>query len=229
MKGNIQGWNFSRGKLSADGSTTNDTLRAEKARLEARFIEIPKIIANLQNTIRLTQGDIDFLEGLNNRRRKNWEKENGGKDIEQVVYDAAKRIVDYNAQISSMNTEKSRIPAQIEAIDRQLDAMIVGESTGLSKGLTAKTAFDLGQLALEQEQNKVEHEKAVQDVQLQAVTQQAQVAQQQAQAQAKKMFPQMKWGLIIGSVVVVLGIIGYVIYQRKQALKAPVTIKPVKI
>lgn len=229
MKGNILGWNFSRGKLSADGSTTNDTLRAEKARLEARFIEIPKLIANLQNTIRLTQGDIDWLESLNNRRRKNWEKENGGKDIEQVVWDAAKNIVNWKAQIDSMNTEKSRIPAQIETIDRQLEAMIVGESTGLSKGLTAKTAFDLGQLAIQQEQNKIDHEKAVQDVQLETITQQAQVAQQQAQAQAKKMSPQMKWGLIIGSVAVVLGIIGYVIYQRKQALKLPKTINPVKI
>lgn len=225
MKGNIKGWNFLKGKLSADGSTTNDTLRAEKARLEARFTEIPKIIANLQNTIRLTQGDIDWLESLNNRRRKDWEKENGGKDIEQVVYDAAKRIVDYNAQISSMNTEKSRIPAQIEAIDRQFDAMIQGESAGLSKGLTATASKQLGELAVRQELGKIEHEKAVQDVQLQAVTQQAQVAQQQA----KRMSPQMKWGLIIGSVVVVLGIIGYVIYQRKQALKLPKTINPVKI
>ncbi len=225
MKGNIKGWNFSVGKLSADGSTTNDTLRAEKARLEARLVEIPVIIANLQNTIKLTQGDIDWLESLNNRRRKDWEKENGGKDIEQVVYDAAKNIVSYKAQVDALTTEKSRIPAQIEAVDRQLEAMVQGESAGLAKGLTAKASFDLGQLAVTQEQNKIEHEQAVQQVELKAVTQQA----EQMQAQTKKMSPQMKWGLIIGSVVVAIGIIAYVIYQRRQALKMPQTIKPVKL
>lgn len=212
--GTIKGWNFFPRKLSADGSTTNETLRAEKTRLEARLVEIPVLISRLQNTIKLTEADIAWLESLNNRRRKDWEKENG-KDIEQVTYDGTKNVVSYKAQVEALTTEKARIPAQIEAIDRQLEAMIKGESTGLAQGLSSATSKQLGELAVKKEQDKIVHEQAVQQVELQKVTQEAVTAQ----AQAKKMSPQMKWGLIIGSVVV-LGIIAYVIYKRKAAAAA---------
>lgn len=221
--GTIKGWNFFPRKLSADGSTTNDTLRAEKARLEARLVEIPVLISRLLNTIKLTEADIVWLEGLNNRRRKNWEKENG-RDIEQVTYDATKNVVNYKAQVESLTTEKARIPAQIEAVDRQMEAMIKGESTGLSQGLTAATSKQLGELAVRKEQDKIVHEQQVQQVELQKVTQEA----AKAQEQAKKMSPQMKWGLIIGTVVI-LGIVAYVVYKRKAAAIATTMPKPLVI
>lgn len=200
-------------KLSADGSTTLDSLKAEKQRLEARFTEIPRTIANLQNSISLMTSDITWLNGLNNRRKKNWEKDNG-KSVEQAVYDAKNRIVDYQAQISAMNTEKSRIPAQIEAIDRQLEALVKGESEGLSRGLTTAHAQQLGQLELQKEQEKITHETKLQEVELQ----QAQAVAQAEVQKAQGMNPQLKWGLIIGGSILVIVIAVVVIRQQKKAL-----------
>lgn len=213
-------WNFflPKTKLSADGSTTTtlDSLKAEKNRLEGRLTQIPVTIANLQNSINLMTSDITWLGGLNNRRKKDWEKENG-KSVEQAVYDAKNRIVDYQAQISAMNTEKSRIPAQIEAIDRQLQSLVKGESDGLSKGLTKANAQELGQLALQQEQEKISHEAKMQEVELQ----QAQATAQAEVDKAKGMTPQLKWGLIIGGSIIVIIIVVVVIKRQKAlALKA---------
>lgn len=217
MKGTIKGWNFlGKQKLSADGSTTNQTLQAEKKRLEARLVEIPTLIARLQNSITLTQNDITWLNGLNNRRRKDWEKENG-KNIEQVVYDANNTIVNYKAQVEALNTEKSRIPAQIETIDKQLQALITGESTGLSKGLTVAHAQQLGQLELQKETAKIEHEQQVQQVELQKAQSEAQAAAVVAQQKTEGMNPQLKWGLIISTGLLILAITIYVIRKRKQA------------
>lgn len=215
MKGKILGWNFflPKQKLSADGTTTNETLRAEKQRLESRLTEIPRIIANLQNTINLTNSDIVWLEGLNNRRKKDWEKENG-KSVEQAVYDGKKAVVDYQAQIDSMNTEKGRIPDQIKAIDRQLEALVKGESDGLSKGLTKAHAEQLGKIELLKEQETINHEVQMQQVELQKAQAIAQTEVQKVQG----MSPTLKWSLIIGGSALVLIIVGYIIYKRKQAL-----------
>lgn len=202
-----------KAKLSADGSTTLETLRAEKQRLETRLTEIPKTIANLQNSINLMSSDVTWLNSLNNRRKKDWEKENG-KSVEQAVYDANNRIVDYKAQIDAMNTEKSRIPAQIEAIDRQINALIDGESAGLSKGLTTAHAQQLGQLALQQEQEKITHETQMQEVELQ----QAQAVAQAEVDKANGMNPQLKWGLIIGGSVLAIIIVVVAIRHHKKAL-----------
>lgn len=213
MRGNILGWNFalSRQKLSADGSTTNETLRADKQRLEARLVEIPVLISRLQNSITLTQNDINWLNGLNDRRRRDWEKENG-KNIEQVVYDAANRVVDYKAQVDALAVEKSRIPAHIETINRQLEALVKGESAGLTKGLTAVQAQQLGQLELQKTQEQISHE-----------TQMQQIEQQKAQAQAdaavqatKGMNPQLKWGLIISGSILALIVIIYLIRKFRK-------------
>lgn len=213
MKGKF--WNFflPKAKLSADGSTTLESLRAEKQRLEARLMQIPTTVTNLQNSINLMTSDIKWLEALNNRRRKDWEKENG-KSVEQAVYDANNRIVDYTAQINSMNTEKSRIPAQIEAINRQLEALVKGESDGLSKGLTLAHAQQLGQLELQKEQDKIVHETKMQEVELQ----QAQATAQAEAQKAKGMDPQMKWGLIIGGSILVVIIIIVMVIRHKKAL-----------
>jgi hypothetical protein len=215
MKGKILGWNFflPKQKLSADGTTTNETLRAEKQRLESRLTEIPRIIANLQNTIKLTSSDITWLESLNNRRKKDWAKDNG-KSVEQAVYDAKKAVVDYQAQIDSMNVEKGRIPDQIKAIDRQLEALVKGESDGLSKGLTKAHAEQLGKIELLKEQETINHEVQMQQVELQKAQAIAQTEVQKAQG----MSPTLKWSLIIGGSALLLFIVGYIIYKRKQAL-----------
>lgn len=214
MKGNITGWNFlKKPKLNADGSTTIQTLKDEKKRLEARLVEIPVLISRLQTSIANMQSDITWLNGLNNRRRKDWEKENG-KNIEQVVYDATNTIANYNSQISALNTEKSRIPAQIETVDRQLQALVTGESAGLTKGLTAAQAQQLGVLELKKETEKIEHEQQLQQVELQR-------AQTEAQAAAEGVQPMnqnLKWGLIIGAAILALAIIIYVIRKRRAAL-----------
>lgn len=213
MKGKF--WNFflPKPKFSADGSTTLESLRAEKQRLETRLTQIPTTVANLQNSINLMTSDINWLGGLNNRRKKDWEKENG-RSVEQAVYDAKNRIVDYQAQISALNTEKGRIPAQIEAIDRQLEALVKGESDGLSKGLTLAHAEQLGQLELQKEQEKIVHESKMQEVELQ----QAQTVAQAETDKANRMNPQLKWGLIIGGSILVIIIIVVVIHQQKKAL-----------
>ncbi len=208
-------WNFflPKAKLSADGSNTLETLRAEKLRLETRLTQIPTTIANLQNSINLMSSDITWLGGLNNRRKKDWEKENG-KSVEQAVYDAKNRIVDYQAQIAAMNTEKSRIPDQIKAVERQLEALVKGESDGLSKGLTVAHAQQLGQIALQKEQEVISHEIKMQEVELQ----QAQTVALAEAEKAKGMNPQLKWGLIIGGSIIVIIIVVVVIRQQKKAL-----------
>jgi hypothetical protein len=215
MKSKILGWNFflPKQKLSADGSTTNETLRAEKTRLEARLVEIPRLIANYQNTINLTKSDITWLEGLNNRRKKDWEKDNG-KSVEQAVYDGKNLVVDYEARIASMNTEKGRIPDQITAIDRQLEALVKGESEGLTRGFTTAHAQQLGQIELQKEQETINHEVQMQQIELQKAQAIAQTEVQNAQGMSST----LKWSLIIGGSVLVLIIVGYVIYKRKQAI-----------
>lgn len=208
-------WNFflPKQKLSADGSTTLETLRKEKQRLEARFSQIPTLVANLQNSINLMSSDVSWLGALNNRRKKDWEKENG-KSVEQAVYDANNRIVDYQGQITALNTEKSRIPEQITAIDRQLEALVTGESNGLSKGLTLAHSKQLGELELQKEQEKITHETKMQEVELQ----QAQAIAQTQADQAKGMNPQIKWAIIIGSSIVVIIIVIMVIRAQKKTL-----------
>lgn len=209
MNGKIKGWNFlhTQRKLSADGSTTLDNLRAEKTKLETRLAQIPGLISELENVIKLKQQDIDWLNSLNNRRKKNWEKDNGGKRVEDVVYALTNDIVSVRAQITTMNNEKSRIPEQLKAIDRQLEALVQGESQGLSKGLSSKTARELGELEVQKTQTQIKQEEQLKAVEIEkAITEQ--------QQQANKMSPTLKWSLIIGSVALAI-IIGYVIYKRR--------------
>lgn len=223
MNGMMKGWNFLR-KLSADGSTTQQNLIAEKKRLEARYAEIPGQVSKIQNSINLTQSDITWLNSLSDRRKKNWEKENG-KDIDQVIWDANIAIVNNKAEIDKLNTERARIPDQIKEIDRQLASLVKGESDGLSKGLTAAVAKQLGEAELVKEQQKIEHENAIQQVQLQQAKAEADTATAAATAAKKGMSPQVKWGLIIGGTILLI-VIGIVIYKRSQATGLP---QPVKL
>lgn len=225
MNGKMKGWNFlsRQKKLSADGSTTLDTLRAEKNRLEARYAQIPGLISQIQNNIKLTQHDIDWLSSLNNRRQKNWEKENGGKQVGDVIYQAKNKIVAWKAQISTMNTEKSRIPEQIKAIDRQIEAMVQGESQGLSKGLNSATAAQMGLLELERAKEDIEKEQQLKELEIQKQQELTQMEIQKAKEQQGKLSPTLKWSLIIGGTVLLL-IIGFVIYKRRLNAKALSTV-----
>lgn len=201
-------------KFYADGSaSTLETLKAEKAKLEKRLAEIPSIISKLQNSVKLIQDDITWLSGINNRKKRQWEKENG-KSVEQAIYDGKNTIVSINADITTLNNEKNRIPAQIKDVDDQIKAMVTGESTGLSKGISKETARQLGEMELAKERNEIETQKQINEVKVQAV-------QKQAEQEAKPtgMNPKLKWGLIIGSAVVTI-IILIMIFKRKAVVPA---------
>ncbi len=238
MNGKIKGWDFLRRqkKLSADGSTTLDTLRAEKNKLETRYAQIPGLISQIQNNITLAQQDIDWLGSLNNRRKKNWEKENGGKRVEDVVYQAKNRIVAWKAQIDSLTTERNRIPQQIEAIDKQTEAMVQGESQGLSKGLNSAMAAQLGLLELERTKEDIQKEQQLKNLEIQKQQQLTQMEIQKAKAEQENKFsPALKWSLIIGGTALVV-IIGFIIYKRNlnaskalDTMAAGPPINPVKV
>lgn len=181
--------------------------------MEERAGKIPVLIATLQNQINNIQSDINWLNGLNNRRRKNWEKENG-KTVEKALYDGSNLVVDLQAQVNSLSAEKAKIPDQIAVIERQLDALVKGESTGLSKGLTTAQAKQLGELELQKEQEKIEHEVKMQQVELQA-------AQTRAEASKTGMSSGMKWGLVIGisAAVIITTILLIRWFKAKNAVK----------
>lgn len=217
MLGSIKGWSFRPAKLSADGSTSLDTLKTEKARLEKRLAEIPGLIAKLQNSINVLSSDTQWLSSLSDRRVRNWEEENG-RNVKETIYQNNNILAAWRADIDSLNAEKSRIPGQITEIDKQIGILIQGESTGLSKGIDRATAQQLGVLALEKEKNLIE---------TQAQIQQAQVQQAQAaatQTQTKGISENLKWGLIIGGAALVIGIIAFIVHRNKIAVKMPNTI-----
>ncbi len=216
ITGKIKGWNFLAKKLSADGSTTIDSLRAEKTRLEKRLAEIPGTISKLQNGINLIQSDITWLDSLNNRKARKWEKENG-KSVEQAVYDGRNTIASTKADIDVLNNEINRIPTQIKEIDRQLAALVDGESSGLSKGISKVTAQQLGQMELTKVQKEISHEREIQKVELEQVKQQAQASVTANKETKTAVSPTVKNGIIIASIIIIIAIVGFVIYKRKQA------------
>lgn len=210
MKGKIIGWNFKRHfdrSYNADGSTSLDTLTAEKKRLEARLVEIPKKISEINYSITATQNDITWLNGLSRSKRKDWEKANG-KSVEDAVYYASQKVNEMTAQVSALGAEKGRIPAQITEVQKQLDALVKGEATGLELGLDKDTAQQLGEIQLEKERDKLAHERALREAELQK----AEDANTESAGNGKKV-------IIIVSIVIVLAIIGYFIYKKKFALQ----------
>ena len=215
-------WNFflPKQKLSADGSTTGDALRTEKKRLEARLVEIPVLVSQLSNQISLRQADITWLNSLNNRRKKDWAKENQ-KSVEQAVYDASNSIVNNTAQVDALTVEKGRIPSQITAIDRQLESLVKGESAGLSKGLTTAHAQQLGELELRKEQDKITQETKLQEIEVQKAQAEVQVAIDKNKA----MSPTLKWSLIISGALIALVLLIYFIRKHKKAqLPKPIAV-----
>lgn len=228
--GKIIGWDFKKA-YNADGGTTIDSLKAERSKLEARLKQIPIEIANLSNTIKLRVEDINWLRSISKRKLKKWEKEKG-VDANTQIYRVEQAIVDFRARIASMQTEQKRIPSQISTITSQINTLIKGESTGLEKGIDRETAKELGQIELQKERDRMEHERALRKAQLeedkieaakQAAAQQRrqesekQVAKKEASEQSQK-----NWLIGIGAVVV-LGIIAWIIYKRRLAAKALTT------
>lgn len=224
MLGTMKGWNFSP-KLSADGTTSLETLRAEKARLEKRLAEIPGLITRLQNSINTLSSDIKWLSELSDRRARNWEEENG-KSVKQAIYDGNIALAGMRGDMENLNAEKSRIPGQIAEIDKQIGILIQGESTGLSKGIDRATAQQIGQLELERTKNIVATEQATQQIQLQ----QAQQAADAAATQTPGMSSTLKWGLIIGvSVLVVIGVLYYIKQNKAMPVAAAIPNNPIQL
>jgi len=208
-EGKITGWNFKMG-YNADGESTLETLTAEKKRLEARIVQIPKTIAQLNHSITITQNDINWLNSLSSRRKKKWAEENG-KSVEQAIALANRKVVEMKGQISSMTAEKSRIPEQIKSIQRQLDSLVKGESTGLEKGIDKETAKELGELELQKERDKMAHENNLREAELAA--QKIELEQKQTTGDNKT-----KW-LIGAGIVLLITVVGWIVYKKQLANK----------
>ncbi len=224
MLGKIKGWDFKRA-YSADGSNTLETLTADKKRKEARLLEIPKILAQLNDTLKRAKNDIIWLKGLKRRKKKKWEKEKG-TTVEAAVLHYEKGIVTNTGRISSLTTEKSQIPNQIKAIQTQLDTLVKGESKGLEKGLDSDSAREIGKIELQKEKERLAHERAVREAELKAEKEkrelqaerdrQTQAVQAKAEAEEKAGSNQNK--LFIGVGITLLLIVGgFILYKRKMA------------
>ncbi len=211
VKGKIIGWNFKKGltgSFNADGSSSLETLTSEKTRLENRFVEIPKLIAQLKHSISLTQNDINWLNSLSNSQRKKWEKKNG-KTVEVATQFMARRVTEMNGQVGTLSSERSRIPEQINNVKQQLAALVNGEATGLELGLSKETAQQLGEMELENEQERIDHERTVRESEL---------AQLEESKEKEGWSQQTK--IIIGvGVALLLAFIGYMVYKRQLAKK----------
>lgn len=206
-RGKMIGWNFLRSadSFNADGSSTLDSLNSEKRRLEQRLVDIPKSIANYTHKIGLIRKDVQWLSSLSRSHKRSWEKKHG-ITTEKAIYDGNNNIANLTASINSLKIEKSRIPDQINSIEKQLDALVKGESKGLEKGLDKESAKELGKIEIEKQRQVIQHEKEMQQQEL--------IAEQENQkAKSKK-------GLFIGiGITILLVIIGYVIYRKQVALK----------
>lgn len=216
MRGKIKGWNFFRG-YSADGSTTLENLAAEKKKLEARLAEIPGLISGLNNSISVVTGDLNWVKALDGLKKRRWEKDNNVV-AEEWIRSTEATLSKYRSQLESLNAEKSRIPGQIEALQKQIDTLVKGESTGLEKGYDQETARELGKLELEKQKAQMEQERILREAELKA--------QQESQQQAQKAAEQEKAGqnqtkLFIGiGVGLLLLIAGIILYRRFAAKKA---------
>ncbi len=223
MKGAIKGWNFAR-MLSADGSTTHDALMAEKNKLEARVVAIPQEIAANEASIANMQKDYDWLSSLSKSRQKDYEKEHG-EHPHQASYRLLNQINAAKAKIEALKGEKSRIAVRLEELNKQLDALVKGESDGLSKGLDKESAKALGEIELQKQQTQLAYDTKLREIE---------VAQAEKQA-AKEATDDQKGkntSLIIGiAIVAILAIVGYLIYRSRKAkaLADVATVQPLKL
>ncbi len=207
----IIGWDFRRNMrrgFNADGSSSLEILKSEKARLEKRYVDIPKQIAQLDQSMNTIDKDRAWLSSLSNRQKRKWEEEHGA-NVEQTLRTMAAKITELRGKINSLMEERKRIPQQLESVQQQLDALVKGEATGLEQGLDKESAKELGELALENEREKMEHERAIRE---------AEIEQQQLEAQQKQGSNQTRVWVILG-VAAILAIIAFVVYKTKFAPK----------
>jgi hypothetical protein len=207
MDTQMKGWSFRTVKLSANGSTTIQTLNDEKKRLDNRLIQIPVLIANLEKSTATIESDKNWLSALNDRRRKNWEEENKIKVVDAIAR-AERQVIENNATLVSLKTELASIPDKIKDVNRQIEALVKGESTGLTKGLDAASAQQLGELALQKEQNQIAFETQIQKAEIQKL---------EEQKNTSGMSSGLKTGLIIGSILLTIAIIGFIVYKKKMS------------
>lgn len=211
VKGKMTGWKFRRNQhrsYNADGASSLETLTSEKRRLENRLVEIPKQIAQLNQSVELTQNDINWLNSLSNRNRRKWEEEHG-ETVENATYQRTNRVNAMKAQVTALGTEKARIPEQLSNVQKQLDALVQGEATGLERGLDKETARELGEIELQNEQEEIDHQRALR---------QAELEQQQEVPEPKSLSMGAKVAIGAG-VLLLLALIGYAIYKKRAATK----------
>lgn len=219
MLGKMKGWDFTR-TYSADGSSTLETLTAEKKRLQTRLLEIPKIIPTLVASLNRAKRDIAWLKELKSLKRKRWENEKG-TTVELAVHKYEQSIVKNTGRIISMRAEQKQIPIQIKAIQTQLDTLVKGESVGLEKGLDNESAKALGELELQKEKERLAHERAIREAELIAETKRQEL---QAEKDKEAMADQAKSGkfqkrLFIGIGITLLLIVGGIIFYKRKLAK----------
>jgi hypothetical protein len=221
-EGKIIGWDFTR-YHSADGddksSQTAITEQIEK--LEARLLEIPKLISSKKQAIARMQSDYEWLSGLSKSRQRGYEKDKGVHP-HVVSANLKKKIGAMSAEITALGTEKSRIPKQLENLKGQINTLIKGESEGLSKGLDKETSKELGEIELNKQNAELAHQSKLQEIEA-----------QKAEELAREQIEQNKGAggantkLIIGiSITAVLIIIGIIIYRKRMS---KLNIQPLKV
>jgi hypothetical protein len=214
--GEIKGWDFSR-YYSADGSevSTGEAIRSDKKKLEARLLVIPKSLASIALSIKNKQHEYDWLSGLSKSHQRSYERKHG-KHPHAVASAHLKSINSLKATTASLKQEQARIPVIIKELQAQLETLVKGESAGLSKGLDKESAKALGEIELEKEKARLEHESKLQDIE----TQKAEtIAQEEAQQREEEKVDEKgnNTKLIVGiSITVVLIIIGIIMYRKRM-------------
>ena len=94
-------------------------------------------------------------------------------------------------------------------VQKQLDALVRGEATGLERGLDKETAQELGEMELQNEQEEIDHQRALRQVELD---------QQQASPEPKSLSMGAKVAIGAG-IVLLLAFVGYMIYKKRAAQK----------
>lgn len=220
MKGKIKGWNFKRA-YAADGSaSTLEQLTAEKRRLEARLLEIPKIIPQLEASLERARNDIEWLKSLGMLKRRKWEKEKG-TTVEVAIYNYEKGIVTNTGRIESLKLEQKQLPSKIQDIQNQLDKLVQGESKGLEKGLDKETAKEMGEIELQKEKERLAHERALREAELKAESEkralEAEQLRQEQKTQSEEKVGKNQTKLFIGiGIALILLVGGFILYKRKM-------------
>jgi len=203
----IIGWDFNKGakqSYNADGSSSLETLISEQKRLQDRLTKLPGLIAQVQSGISQAIKDKNWLSSLSNSHARSWERDND-KTTSQAIFDIEKKINQLEGTLNSLKIEKASIPNQLSSIQNQLDALIQGEATGLERGVDKETAQELGEIELQKERERLEHERAIR---------QAEIEEQQSSTDKQGKVQNTVW--IALGVIALLAIVGFIVYKRKM-------------